>query len=1258
MDLEQIKALKKETRGTLLDLISITYKDNKERINWIEFLKSAVFTYKYPFAEQLQIYEQSKNSDIKPRALTTITMWDKFGYKLKDSESKPISIIDLGSTDAIDNPKQLYDISQLERKDGKDKEIPFELWDKNITPDKAERLKSVLIKKYDLDSSEINKSSFSTVLSLCLESKFERILDENQDKFAVGENINERTYGNICFTAFISAQIMLMARLGSKTGMTNEEATSFYKLIEVYLPQINTKDTITALGEMTNIFAKEMFAEIEIEVKKIKRELKIASKGELNHEQISLNDMGKNAAGISTGVQSDRVSKTFSSRKTSAPLHRNTEPNASVYRENEKPNIDTSNRYGTNARQSSKSDRMGAGNEFHRADSERNSNQGNNREPVSESNDKKVMIATFDTYNADKYGRPWASAVSRGRNYFQTKEGNPIGEYTGSTDNGNGGNLYVISPQNGRIYGYGQRNKEDKSKSLISYAKYQDDSFLACDKNGNLLAANNVITAEENSTQEELQIDIETAIEEIEATKPTIEKNVSYKSEWEIYLEKRSSSIFAEEYKEPIVLIEFSENPHFGIENSLESQEYEELTFTEADQKFKKVEAEARAERIRQGKSGGYHKTFGAILYKDNPEDTRLSTYEFRYDICDYDENESGLFKHIKRFWTYQEQAMQKGEFTGYKQEQIDNVKRMLSILEPYSEQSRQSQPNKSPDETALHQETRSVGEKVLIPFLYNNGGLIRDNTRSYATIEEPIGKYQIYSHEIGTDHKLKYASIMTASGKLIDIGRFNYLFENEVVTNRYKPDIEQEIDNFISQLKDSFEQSIKTPDEWVEYEAAALLNRIDEAIKHDDGSNLDALIISLKNLINDVYAKDISQKIISALRTKQENGDYIGGSPLYGYKKSQADYCKLVIDDEVAHIVRDIFAWKADGMGDTLIARKLNELGVPSPMKRRVEKGDVKSTGRTKLFIWRDKTIQMITTNPMYIGHMTQGKQKQALCDNTPAKLQPKSEWIIVENTHEAIVDKATFDKAQEMRARNTKDFYRNYDKSKHIRTEKHLFKGILVCASCGSKLVRQKISHNSDTYRFICPIQYKKLSTGCSLKGIKESQVLDITLSAIKAQIETAVDLSAIIERLNKSSDRSNRKNDIATQMSVLQNEIKRLTNRKAELFESHKDKLLSEDEYIYSKQKYTKKIDEAKLGLEHLQEESVLQSETLTPQNKWLQAFRQYQEYDELTFEMVNMLISHVVVHTENELDYVWNFKSDYDVLNEYVTTLGVL
>jgi len=103
---------------------------------------------------------------------------------------------------------------------------------------------------------------------------------------------------------------------------------------------------------------------------------------------------------------------------------------------------------------------------------------------VSNDSNQDASIATFEDYDTKKRGKPWVGIVTGNTNLFQTHEGEPIGFYTGDTKKGEGGIMYVINPLEGRIYGYGQKNKEDKTKSLIVYAKYHNGVFLSCDRQG------------------------------------------------------------------------------------------------------------------------------------------------------------------------------------------------------------------------------------------------------------------------------------------------------------------------------------------------------------------------------------------------------------------------------------------------------------------------------------------------------------------------------------------------------------------------------------------------------------------------------------------------------------------------------------------------------------------------------------------------------------------------------------------------------
>ena len=167
----------------------------------------------------------------------------------------------------------------------------------------------------------------------------------------------------------------------------------------------------------------------------------------------------------------------------------------------------------------------------------------------------------------------------------------------------------------------------------------------------------------------------------------------------------------AESFTEPFVVIEWSESRSFS--------DYERLTFADADARFKEVEAAELAERAEQGKYGGYRKTSGVIFYKDSPDDTELSTYQFKYDIGDYSGDKSGLYNHIQNFWTNVQRGLdgvspydsyiRGGSYT---QEDVDGVFRMLGILRPAEQQHEadiaiaQAKPDKEPERSELPEQS------------------------------------------------------------------------------------------------------------------------------------------------------------------------------------------------------------------------------------------------------------------------------------------------------------------------------------------------------------------------------------------------------------------------------------------------------------------------------------------------------------------------------------------------------------------------
>lgn len=183
----------------------------------------------------------------------------------------------------------------------------------------------------------------------------------------------------------------------------------------------------------------------------------------------------------------------------------------------------------------------------------------------------------------------------------------------------------------------------------------------------------------------------------------------------------------------------------------------------------------------------------------------------------------------------------------------------------------------------------------------------------------------------------------------------------------------------------------------------------VNDCYDSSDPNSFDKLSIHLKNLVNDIYARDISRKLCPVLRTKQERGEFIGSFAPYGYQKSEKDKHRLVLDPETAPVVRAIFCWRLKGCSCGEIVGKLRERGILSPGRYRYENG---MTGDESLRTaeWKASTVSRILSEPVYLGHMVQGKRRTVLWEGKRQERVPREQWIRVENTHEPIVEEALF--------------------------------------------------------------------------------------------------------------------------------------------------------------------------------------------------------------------------------------------------------
>jgi DNA invertase Pin-like site-specific DNA recombinase len=415
--------------------------------------------------------------------------------------------------------------------------------------------------------------------------------------------------------------------------------------------------------------------------------------------------------------------------------------------------------------------------------------------------------------------------------------------------------------------------------------------------------------------------------------------------------------------------------------------------------------------------------------------------------------------------------------------------------------------------------------------------------------------------------------------------------------------------------------------------------------------TNSGQLVANLKNLINDIYAKDISRKVSAALHTKQKNGDFIGNHAAYGYLKDPHDKNKIVVDTETAPIVRQIFTWKAEGVGNAQICRRLNDSGIPCPSRYRLLKGIVKDK-RYEKCLWEISPLTKILENPVYLGNMVQGKHIGSLSDGKPRSRAKAEDWIIVEGTHEAIITQELFDKARAVMAERSAAFKAAQGKYAHFEKSPLLLKDLVFCADCGRPLYRYKSVICKGKYcDWIYLCRTSESLKSCPQKYIHEPDLYNAVYAALRAEILLACDTAAIIEKLNRESSHKSRLSRFDAEIEEAEREIKRIASLRQGVYEDFASKLLTASEYQFATEKYDADSDRQQARLEAAKHDKAQYSESSTPVNKWLAAFTRFIDAKELTADMAKALIERVEVSNRNRVEVKFKFRDELAAIHKF-------
>ena len=412
-------------------------------------------------------------------------------------------------------------------------------------------------------------------------------------------------------------------------------------------------------------------------------------------------------------------------------------------------------------------------------------------------------------------------------------------------------------------------------------------------------------------------------------------------------------------------------------------------------------------------------------------------------------------------------------------------------------------------------------------------------------------------------------------------------------------------------------------PEKRVRY--ISLLDGIDTGVESTAND-----ITPFRAIMNDMYAKDISRKIKSVKRDKQRKGQFIGGKPVYGYRMHPTEKNKIVVDEGAAVVVRRIFAMALDGISCRKIAAKLNEEGVPTPA---AYAGLTVPNPGPYTGLWSSERISEMLQNETYIGNMVQGRTVKISYKSRKCLKQDRENWVVVEGTHDPLVDNETFQKVRMLV---------NSRRHTRSRTYDFLLKGLIFCHECGYPLavLNRKNAAGEDVLYFVCRTYQRFTKAGvCTCHSIKEKTVTDAIIAKVREVCEACLNPRELLPMAQEAVEQAQKENAPENEMQAIQNKIDSLTANLDKMYMDRLSGLLAETDFerIYQRVKMERAVLEDKLKALEAQKEC-----TVSTEDRARALVQKYMDSAFTSRELLVSLIQRVELTEEKQIIIKFRFR----------------
>lgn len=409
--------------------------------------------------------------------------------------------------------------------------------------------------------------------------------------------------------------------------------------------------------------------------------------------------------------------------------------------------------------------------------------------------------------------------------------------------------------------------------------------------------------------------------------------------------------------------------------------------------------------------------------------------------------------------------------------------------------------------------------------------------------------------------------------------------------------------------------------------------------------SDADYILLPFKNIINEQYLRDFSTKIRSSMNMKRKNGQFVANFAPYGYKRDPDDKHKIIIDDHAAQVVRQIFQLRIEGISAAKIAKRLNDIGEPSPAEyKKRETNYVGTFQKHDKARWAAESIIRILSNPIYTGVLVQGKETTPNYKVKKRIIKPENEWYVIPDNHEPIINKRDFE---------TVTILLKQDNQVSMKQGTlYPLSGYLYCGDCGNSMIR---SRTGKYVYYVCASSMKK--GVCSSHCVRDHVFENLVKDAISKQIALILDVNEAFELAKQNLQQLKGGIKLSEQIIDREKEIKFCENNKSSLYDDYKDGIISEEDFINFTKNFTLRINDLKQTVVKLRKEAELLINSDSREDPWIEHIKQYKNLPELNRQAVVSLIERIEVFTGKRIEIKFRYQDKLEIMENVLKNLPV-